>query len=153
MSENNRLISRQYEPKGFEARGSRYVITIIINIIMALFFGILTNNFVNYIGKKLGLSFHTKIFIQIIIVSLVIFAMKKISPFLHHEPEETYNYDVIFIAVYIVSQDNFVMLLEVHSNRPSESYIRELREEMFQYYGINGYDKISGYNSLIKNYN
>lgn len=90
---------------------AKYIGIIIFDIILALILGVITNKFINYISIIMNFNFYIKVLLQILFVALIIYFMKEISVYLHHEPQDNYSYDVIFISVYIGSQQNFQELL------------------------------------------
>src|SRR5690349_606505 len=89
----------------------KYVLLVAMIILLALILGIMTNLFVDYFGNKLNIQ--SKIIFQVVIISFVIYGVKKLSKYIHHEPIENYSYDVIFISVYMSSQERFQELLHM----------------------------------------
>jgi len=90
----------------------KYIFTLSVNIILAMVLAVLINKFVNLTGDKFGFNIYTKILVQILFVGVVIFIVKELSKYIHHEPEDNYSYDVMFISVFMSSQQNFQELLK-----------------------------------------
>lgn len=96
----------------YEDPAYKYMFIVSIDIVLALILGILTNKAVNYIEKKFKIGFYEILIIQILIITLVIFAMKKFAKHIHQEPLDNYSYDIIFVSVYLGSQNNFQKLIK-----------------------------------------
>ena len=94
----------------------KYIMLIVLDIIMALVLGVATNYLVNYFTRVFRLSFYAGLVLQIIIVAFVIYLVKKFGDRVHQEPRDSYSYDLIFIALYISSQHNFMEVLRRFSN-------------------------------------
>ena len=89
----------------------KYTLTVGVVIVAAIAAGILTNKLVNFISNKFRLNNYAKLLVQVIIIALVLFSGKRIAHYIDQEPDNNYSYDVIFIAVYMTSQQNFQDLL------------------------------------------
>lgn len=89
----------------------KYIATVILDIMMAIILGIWTNHFVNVLAECLNIDINGKIIIQIVAISIVIYIMKEIAKYIRQEPQSNYSYDVIFISVYMSSQENIQLLL------------------------------------------
>ena len=101
----------------------KYISIVVVDIILALVLGILTDKLVNFIGDILGINyeigtrktipigFYFLLIIQILIVTLVIYTMKELAWHMYREPQDNYSYDIIFVSVYMSSQGNFQKLL------------------------------------------
>lgn len=118
MSElNNNTVCKS---KKREAPAAEYITFVIVDIILALILGIITDNIINRIASYFKLNFAAVIVIQIILITLVIYMMKEISPYIHHEPLDNYSYDVIFVSVYMTSQPNIQKLINMFISSPSK---------------------------------
>lgn len=95
----------------YEDSFPKYTFGITINIILGILLGVLTDNLINYFQKTYNLNFYVAVIIQIIIVTLVIFTIKKLSKHIHQEPQTNYSYDIIFVSIYLGSQGNFQELI------------------------------------------
>ena len=91
-----------------------YILGISLNIMLALILGALTNHAINIVGNQLGFGIHIKIVLQTIIIALVVFVMKKIAKYIPQDPQLGYSYDVIFVTLYMGSQENFFILLDLY---------------------------------------
>lgn len=89
----------------------KYTVGMGFIIVTALIAGILTNKLVNLIGNRFNMGIYGKLFIQIIIIGIVLFFAKKVAHCIPQEPDNNYSYDIMFIAVFMTSQENFQELL------------------------------------------
>ena len=90
----------------------KYIPTVIIDIMLGIIFGIYTNHFINVITRPFNIGINGKVIIQIVVISIVIYIMKELAKHIHQEPLSNYSYDVIFISVYISSQENIQEILQ-----------------------------------------
>ena len=90
-----------------------YVLLVIGNIITALVFGVLTNKIINMGFEAMGIdNIYAKVAVQIVFISIVIYCVKTIARYIKQEPPDTYSVDVIFLSVYLSSQENIKLLLD-----------------------------------------
>ena len=90
----------------------RYVILLSFYVLLALVLGALTNHTVNYIGNIVGFGFLIKVILQILLVGVVVLFIKNLSKYVRHEPQENFSYDIMFVSVYMSSQENLQELLQ-----------------------------------------
>ena len=95
----------------------QYALEVVTDIMLGLTLGVSIDTLVTYIGLYFNLSQIAMVFLQLALIIIVLYVMKRWSKYLYNSWYADTDYGIIFIAVFIESQRNIVTFIEDIHNK------------------------------------